>query len=233
MPGRYPPKDGCVFCRIVAGDEAARYVAPGGLETAKRADLKPEGVLAFRNRLTWVPVMLIVVPVGHPTQEELWTNPELFVPAVRHALALGEEHCAGGGEGGTPGEGFRLVSNFGRVAHQSQEHGHIHVISRPESEPMPAVEDGAAPLSSRNGVAVHPADAVSAPWSVRLTLEGASSQREMWQEERFPELVAAAVDLSEEESPEGFRFAADFQPAPGLGPPGFFVLGGGPLDLYA
>jgi hypothetical protein len=55
----------------------------------------------------------------------------------------------------------------------------------------------------------------------------------MWRGERFPELVAAAVDLSEEESPEGFRFAADFQPAPGLGPPGFFVLGGGPLDLYA
>jgi len=32
---------------------------------------------------------------------------------------MGEKHCPGG---------FRLVSNFGRDAMQSQEHAHVHVL---------------------------------------------------------------------------------------------------------
>jgi diadenosine tetraphosphate (Ap4A) HIT family hydrolase len=35
------------------------------------------------------------------------------------AVQMGEMHCPGG---------FRLVSNFGRDAMQSQDHAHVHVI---------------------------------------------------------------------------------------------------------
>jgi diadenosine tetraphosphate (Ap4A) HIT family hydrolase len=35
------------------------------------------------------------------------------------AVEMGQKHCPGG---------FRLVSNFGHDAMQSQEHAHLHVI---------------------------------------------------------------------------------------------------------
>ena len=43
----------CVFCRIVAGDEPAkiRYI--------------DEDIIAIVNKLTWVPVMLLVMPKKH------------------------------------------------------------------------------------------------------------------------------------------------------------------------
>ena len=78
-----------------------------------------------------------------------------------------------------------------------------------------------------------PAQGVGAPWGGRLTLSGARSQEEMWADTRFPGLTTAAVTLAEDESPEGYRFAADFTPVTGMGPAGFFILGGGQLDLYA
>jgi histidine triad (HIT) family protein len=94
----------CVFCEIIAGREPAEVL------------FEDEEFMVFRNRLRWVPVMLLVVPKDHLTQYEFWAN-------LRHAGAiaagLGAEHCPGG---------FRIVSNFGRDGMQSQQHGHIHVI---------------------------------------------------------------------------------------------------------
>jgi histidine triad (HIT) family protein len=94
----------CVFCEIVAGREHADVL------------YEDDEVMVFRNRLRWVPTMLLAVPKRHLTQDELWEN-------VGHvgdiAWRVGAVQCP---------DGFRLLSNFGRDAMQSQEHAHIHVI---------------------------------------------------------------------------------------------------------
>lgn len=74
--------------------------------------------MVFRNRLRWVPVMLLAIPKVHLTQGQLWTDP-ILAKVGRVAAYVGAEHCPGG---------FRILSNFGRDAMQSQAHGHVHVI---------------------------------------------------------------------------------------------------------
>ena len=94
----------CTFCRIVARDEPAEIL------------FEDDEVLVFRNRLRWVPVMLLVVPKQHLSQEELWQD---MGRAGEVAVQVGREHCP---------NGYRLLSNVGHDAMQSQSHGHIHVI---------------------------------------------------------------------------------------------------------
>ena len=94
----------CTFCRIVARDEPAEIL------------FEDDDVLVFRNRLRWVPVMLLVVPKQHLSQEELWQS---MGRAGEVAVQVGREHCP---------NGYRLLSNVGHDAMQSQSHGHIHVI---------------------------------------------------------------------------------------------------------
>ena len=98
------PATSCTFCRIVAKQEPAEIL------------YEDDDVVVFRNLLRWVPVMLVVVPRGHRSQEELWRN---IGPAAKVAVEMGEQHCP---------NGFRLLSNVGFDAMQSQPHGHIHVI---------------------------------------------------------------------------------------------------------
>lgn len=94
----------CVFCEIIAHREPADIL------------YEDDEVLVFRNRLKWVPVMLLSVPKQHMSQNELWRN----MGAVgRAAVMMGKQHCP---------NGFRLLSNFGLDAMQSQSHAHIHVI---------------------------------------------------------------------------------------------------------
>ncbi len=94
----------CVFCEIIAGREAATVLH------------EDDDFIVFRNKLKWVPVMLLVVPKDHMTQAELWSD---MKHAGEIASKLGKEHCP---------NGFRVLSNFGYDAMQSQEHGHLHVI---------------------------------------------------------------------------------------------------------
>ena len=94
----------CLFCEIVAGKSPAEIV------------YEDEEIVVFRNRLRWVPVMLLVVPRRHVTQQELWRD---LGHAGEVAVEMGEKHCP---------RGFRLLSNFGADALQTQEHGHIHVL---------------------------------------------------------------------------------------------------------
>ena len=231
---KYPLRDGCVFCKISSGYEPARYVAPGGVESEDREELDAHGPLAFRNRLTWLRVMALVVPPGHPSQEQLWTDRDLYIPLIPYALALGRELTIDDVPTDVIPEGFRAISNFGRIAHQSQDHAHIHIIARPDYEPMPEVAAGATPLEASSGdVVVELAEVISAPWSVRLTLTGVTNQEEMWSDKRLPDLIDAAVVTAEKESPQGYRFAAEFLPKSGMGDAGLFILGGGQLDLYA
>jgi histidine triad (HIT) family protein len=94
----------CTFCQIVTHREAAEIV------------YEDEEVMVFRNRLHWVPIMLLVVPKTHKTQAELWRE---MGRVGEIAVRMGQEHCP---------RGFRILSNFGYEGMQSQEHGHVHVL---------------------------------------------------------------------------------------------------------
>ncbi len=72
--------------------------------------------MVFRNRLHWVPVMLLVVPKRHIMNAEMWQD---LGRVGEVAVRMGQEHCP---------NGFRLLSNFGLDAMQSQGHAHVHVI---------------------------------------------------------------------------------------------------------
>ncbi|HXG42470.1 MAG TPA: HIT domain-containing protein [Dehalococcoidia bacterium] len=94
----------CVFCEIVARREPAEVL------------YEDEEVMVFRNRLRWVPVMLLAIPKQHMTQEELWRD---MGRVGEVAVEMGRKYCP---------NGFRLLSNFGFDAMQSQEHAHVHIL---------------------------------------------------------------------------------------------------------
>lgn len=95
----------CVFCAIVAGEEPANVV------------YEDDEVIVIQNVLRWAPVMLLAMTKEHRTQAELWGD---GIGAVgRVAAEVGAKVCP---------DGFRLLSNFGFAAMQSQEHGHLHIV---------------------------------------------------------------------------------------------------------
>ena len=96
----------CVFCEIVAGREPARI---------RYLD---NDLIAIVNRLTWVPIMLLVMPRRHMSQLEMWSN-GIMARLGDVAATLGCMYCP---------DGFRILSNFGYDGLQSQSHGHVHVI---------------------------------------------------------------------------------------------------------
>ena len=97
----------CTFCEIVAGRLPSRNVH------------EEDGILVFRNRLDWFPLQLLIVPTDHLTQEELWSSGDLLARMGKLAVKLAEESTT---------DGYRIVSNFGEDALQTQFHGHIHVV---------------------------------------------------------------------------------------------------------
>jgi histidine triad (HIT) family protein len=96
----------CVFCEIIAHREPARI------------EYEDDDVIVFHNVLNWVPVMLLAVPKTHMEQYALWTSGTIQ-KVSRAAADQGAKHCP---------RGFRMLSNFGPDAMQSQPHAHIHVI---------------------------------------------------------------------------------------------------------
>ena len=94
----------CTFCQIVAHEGEAEIL------------YEDDEVMVFRNRLRWVPVMILVVPREHVSQEDLWRD---MGRVGEIAVQLGVTHCP---------NGFRLLANFGYDGMQSQDHGHVHVI---------------------------------------------------------------------------------------------------------
>ncbi len=96
----------CIFCKIVAGEEPARI---------RYLD---EDIIVIVNKLTWVPVMLLVMPKQHMSQLEVWSS-GLINRMGSIATDLGCMFAP---------NGFRILSNFGYDGLQSQSHGHLHVI---------------------------------------------------------------------------------------------------------
>ena len=96
----------CVFCKIVAGQSPARV---------RYLD---NDLIAIVNLLTWLPVMLLVMPKEHLSQMEMWSS-GLMQRLGSLAVDMGAMYSPGG---------FRILSNFGHDGLQSQSHGHLHVI---------------------------------------------------------------------------------------------------------
>lgn len=97
----------CTFCAIVDSRLPSRKVH------------EDDDILVFHNQLDWVPIMLLLIPKQHMTQEELWLDGEILERLGKVAVRLGRELCP---------NGFRILSNFGHDALQTQPHGHLHVI---------------------------------------------------------------------------------------------------------
>ena len=96
----------CVFCEIIAARSPAkiRYL--------------DEDIIVFVNKLTWVPLMLLVMPKKHMGQLEMWSS-GLMTRLGSVAVDMGCMYSV---------NGFRVLSNFGPDGMQSQSHGHLHVI---------------------------------------------------------------------------------------------------------
>ena len=100
----------CEFCGIVSG------------RLPKEIRYQDDDLIVFRNMLTWVPLMYLVVPKVHLSQKEFWHSP-LFARAAALAVDVAGQDAP---------SGFRLVSNFGDNAAQTQPHGHLHVVGGDE-----------------------------------------------------------------------------------------------------
>ena len=96
----------CDFCSIVQD------------QIPRRVRYRETGLIVIHNVLTWAPVMLLVLPETHMTQEEFWAS-DLFSRAANLAVHLGREDCP---------NGYRLIANIGNDALQTQAHAHIHVV---------------------------------------------------------------------------------------------------------
>ena len=97
----------CTFCEIIAGRLPSRKIR------------EEDGIIVFDNQLDWFPLQILIAPTAHMSQEELWTSGELLARMGKIAVDLGRERCP---------DGYRIVSNIGRDALQTQPHAHIHVI---------------------------------------------------------------------------------------------------------
>lgn len=201
------------FSKIIAGELPAKWVSND-----------PDSpVVCFRNRLKWERVMLLVVPRDYMAQEELWQD-DVLQDALRLAVQVGEQECP---------EGFRILSNFGRGAHQSQLHAHVHVISGlakniAESKPL---EDWKAD----GHVQVQRREVAKAPHADLYRDELSSSQFEFLTGEGAPAAAEAAITHAKSFSKSGFRLKANYSmeaEGPRGGQPGLFMLGGGQLQLY-
>lgn len=98
---------GCTFCEIIDGDLPSRKI------------YEDDQIFAFHNQLDWVPVMLLLVPKEHLAQDEMWSSGALLGKMGALAAELGNKWCP---------DGFRILSNFGSDAMQSQIHAHLHVV---------------------------------------------------------------------------------------------------------
>ena len=100
------PHTECVFCEIIAGRSPATV------------EYEDEELIVIRNQLRWGPLMLLVIPKKHMSQNEMWESPTIGNVA-RVGVEMGSAYSP---------NGYRLLSNFGRQAMQSQSHAHLHVL---------------------------------------------------------------------------------------------------------
>lgn len=103
--------DGCLFCKIAAGEIPSAKV------------YEDEEVLAFRDIAPQAPVHVLVIPKRHVSgwYDAKDESDALLARMVRAAAAVAKAE-------GIVESGFRVVSNCGADAQQSVRHLHLHVL---------------------------------------------------------------------------------------------------------
>ena len=210
-------KNSCVFCHIISGDSFAKW--------EKRPTNQTEAV-CFHNRLKWAEVMLLVVPSKHMTQGELWSSSAL-IECARLAVEMGDKHCSQ--------YGYRVIANFGRKAHQSQIHAHIHVVSGISR--LVKESTFKSHIDKRNDLVMEEYSIEETPFTARISSSTDTNQREMWSTELINTVAQEALRLSRQHTPDGYRLMASFDPSKkslcaGNNPSELFLMGGGQLGLY-
>ena len=175
--------------------------------------------------------MLLIVPMQHLTQHDLWTS-DVLIDAARLTLEMGDKHCGD--------EGYRAISNFGLQAHQSQPHAHIHIVSGTSKQLQSAVQKSSLDGSEFTSVAEY--DVYESPFAASIAPSVEMAQRELWGSEQILETSRQALKTTESHSPNGFRLMSSFEPSSasnpdqqheaGENPASLFLLGGGQLGLY-
>jgi len=176
----------CVFCEIIAGREPAKV------------EYEDDDVVVFHNRLDWADVMLLAVPRAHLYQDELWTQ-GIMAKVSRVAVEMGRAHCPGG---------FRLVSNFGGHAMQSQPHAHVHVVDGKYLSPYPKSPAGVH--YEEANVVVYHNDSGRVPVSLLAKTRRPVSQDQLWSSDAIVDVSRVAVGRGAEHCPSGFRLLSDF-----------------------
>lgn len=100
----------CLFCKIVSGDIPADVVHA------------TDTTVAFRDIEPQAPTHVLVIPRSHLANaaELAAAEPQVAVDMLHAAAAVAEQEGLA--------EGYRLVYNTGRAAHQTVFHAHLHVL---------------------------------------------------------------------------------------------------------
>lgn len=103
--------DGCLFCKIAAGEIPSSKV------------YEDEDVLAFRDIAPQAPVHVLVIPKRHVSgwYDAQGESDAALAKLVRTAARVAQLE-------GVVESGFRVVSNCGKDAQQSVSHLHLHVL---------------------------------------------------------------------------------------------------------
>ncbi len=113
-----PADQDCLFCKIVAGDIDADIVHETPTTLALR-DLNPQA-----------PTHVLVIPRSH------YPNAASLADAEPGTAADLLTAAAAVADGDGLGDGYRLVFNTGKAAHQTVFHAHLHVLGgRPMTWP--------------------------------------------------------------------------------------------------
>jgi len=105
------PADGCVFCRIVAGEVPAEVAAEN------------DEAVAFHDLAPVAPLHLLIVPRAHVADAAALTAADGPLLGSLFALAARVAAEQGVGEGG-----YRLVFNVGEDAGNTVDHLHLHLL---------------------------------------------------------------------------------------------------------
>ena len=217
MTSDLPKKESCVFCQIIIGNSFAKW---------EKRPSNHVSAVCFHNRLKWAKVMLLVVPVKHMTQGELWSSTNL-IECAKLAVEMGDKHCSQ--------YGYRVIANFGRKAHQSQIHAHLHVVSGISHQVKESTFK--SHINKSNDLVMEEYSINGAPFTAKISSSTNTNQREMWSTELIHEAALEALKLSRQRTPEGYRLMASFDPpknslCTGNNPSELYLMGGGQLGLY-
>jgi histidine triad (HIT) family protein len=104
---------GCIFCRIVAGEIPAKKV------------LEDDELVVFHDIAPWAPVHVLVIPKEHVAS--LAETVERHEPLLGRMLGLAPRLMRDLGVT----NGFRVVVNTGADGGQEVPHLHVHVMGGP------------------------------------------------------------------------------------------------------